>query len=177
LEIAGFVSVIGLVFTLVGAITGVKGYLDEKESVYYSRASFYFFNLEYYSSMIIQKYKSVVAFMFIAIGTALQIFAGAFGQLGLYFNDITFIFIVVFLVILVWLLAEVTSSKLAWEAIKKRIVGEYYNEVLNGQLNEVQSNEKWCDLYFVMHSGRAISYEKINRKELEEMIQQFIQRV
>lgn len=120
--------------------------------------------------MIIQKYKSVVAFLFIAIGTSLQIISIAVVQNRMYLNDTTVIFIVVGLVIIVWLLAECLSTEIAWKVIKERKVSEYYNEIVTGNLNENQLREKWCDLYYVMHKGTSIDYGKIDRKKLEDSI-------
>lgn len=151
-------SVIGLILALVGALIGAKGYWKEKESNYYGRANFNFFNIEYYSSMIVQKYKNTIAFVYIALGTIIQISAYIIIDTILDFEiDLTWKAIITVLILLIWIVSERCNESLAWNIIKKRIVEDYYSQIKSDKLNEAQLKERWENLYFVISHGKKIS--------------------
>lgn len=171
-----FTSVLGLVFTLVGALIGAKGYWKEKESTYYGRANFYFFNLEYYSSMIVQKYKSIIAFVYIALGTTMQISIYIFNTKLAYEIDLIWKVIIIFLFVLIWFISEKCIEVLAWNTIKKRIVKDYYSQTQSGELSEKQLKERWENLYYVFRHGKNNGSLSIDQEELIIKINKYLKK-
>lgn len=170
------ISVVGLVFTLIGALIGVNGYWKEKESTYYGRANFYFFNLEYYSSMIIQKYKSMIAFAFIALGTTMQIMVYFLNTKSAYEIELVWQFIIIFLSVMICFILERCSTVLAWNEIKKRIVEDYYSKIQSKTLSEQQSKECWKNLDYVFSHGKNNGSLSIDKEKLIFKINKYLKK-
>lgn len=173
---ASLISIIGLILTLVGALIGAKGYWKEKESNYYGRVNFCFFNLEFYSSMVIQKYKSMMAFVYIAIGTAMQISVYTFGSKLAYEIGLMWKIGVVFLFVSIWFISEKFNEVMAWNVIKKRVVGDYYSQIQSEKLTEEQVIECWENLYYVFSYGKNKQYSSIDKEALKFKINKFLKR-
>lgn len=170
------ISIMGLILTLVGALIGAKGYWKEKESNYYGRANFYFFNLEFYSSMIIQKYKSTMAFVYIAVGTTMQISVYIFDTKLANEIDSIWKVIIVFIFVLIWFISEKCNEAFAWNTIKKRIVIDYYTQIQSGELTEKKTEERWKNLYYVFNHGKNNQYLCIDIENLTLKINIFLER-
>ena len=171
------ISIVGLIFTLAGALIGAKGYWKEKESTYYGRANFYFFNLEYYSSMIIQKYKSTIAFVYIALGTTMQILVYIFNKKLAYEIDLVWKVIIIFLSVLILFILERYNEALAWNTIKKRIVKDYYSQIQSGKLSVEQLKERWENLYYVFSHGKNNGSLSIDQEELIIKINKYLKKI
>lgn len=70
----------GLMFSIIGAYFGAKGFFSEKNKDLYGRTLLYFFNKEHFESIVSQKYREISGFILIIIGSVMQLISNIIGK-------------------------------------------------------------------------------------------------
>lgn len=173
MEINNIISIIGLMLTIVGAFIGVKSYWTENDDIYYGRASLSFFDINYYASMVTQRYKNGLAFLFIFLGTLLQIIS--FYLVGSIVITTKNYVCGITIVIFIWWITDYIVIKKAWYDINKRLLIPYL-EQFKTDLNQAQKEENYKNIYFILNKGKLIEYKDINQELLIEKAHKYIKK-
>jgi hypothetical protein len=161
-NLSSFLMIIGLGVTLIGALFGVKGVWGENSDTYYGRAFFYFFNLEYYISMINQKYRSLIGFLLIGVGTAMQISVNFINYTFYIFNHWILYFVALTILTIFFFVIEIIIKWKVRNIVIRKVLRNYYNEYTKADLNENNRKERLENIYTVIYLGKNKKFEEID---------------
>jgi len=169
INLSVLLMIIGLGTTLVGALFGVKGVWGESSDTYYGRAFFYVFNLEYYISMINQKYRSLFGFSLIAIGTAMQISGNLVNSVfHINVSEILFYSMAFLLLIIFYLMVDIIIRFKVRKIVVKKMLRYYYDRYTNVEPSKDNKEERIENIYSVVYLGKKKGFKDIDESTVLE---------
>ncbi|MFZ3373891.1 MAG: hypothetical protein WA131_12865 [Desulfitobacteriaceae bacterium] len=158
--------IFGLGITLIGALFGVIGILGENSDTYYGRAFFYAFNLDYYISMVNQKYRSLLGFLLIGIGTAMQISGNfVYYTFHIVINESIFYLIALMLFFLLFLVIEICIKSKVQGIVAKKVLRDYFDKYTKVDPLKDNKKERLENIYCIVFWGRKKEFKEIDESD------------
>jgi hypothetical protein len=166
MKIIELFDILGIIVLMFGGLIGVIGNFKEKNDDIVSRTSSSFGNIEFYDSMITQKYHNILSFIFIFFGSMILLIPYLLNELilsyTLPFYNVFLISWITLLIIIYIVFTKQIKFKIHQITVRNQII------ILNQKKPEIAENDYNLKLIKDIFKEKNISIDNLTSKEIIE---------
>ena len=166
MKIIEIFNILGIIVLMFGGLIGVIGNFNEKDKDIVQRTASGFGNIEFYDSMITQKYYNIFSFIFIFFGSMLLLIPYILGESVLNFTlpySKIFIASFIFVLILIYIIfTKKIKFKIHRITVKNQII------ILEQKKTELDENDYNLKLIKDIFKEKNISIENLSSRQIIE---------
>ena len=141
-----FINIVGLLCTAFGALISAFGAIRNKKKDIFTQASTYFdYNREVYKALLIQKYYSLFGFVFILVGTIMQILSNVFSK-TINIDNISNAFIKILFMLIVLVLILMIKIERTGNIGTRKMEKEYQKKLNEDEKKMLETDNTWDDI-------------------------------